>query len=44
MKNWKTSLIGILLIIISLFTVFKGVSGWAETMIGIAAGIGFIFS
>lgn len=43
-RSWKTSLLGIALIVAGIVTVFLGKSSWPESMFAVLAGAALVFS
>jgi hypothetical protein len=43
-KNWKTSLFGIVAILAGLYTGITGKSSWTEAVVIISIGTGLLFS
>lgn len=44
LKAWKTTTIGLILIIGAIATVFLGKADWTGALVGISTGIGFLFA
>ncbi|CAB5218488.1 hypothetical protein UFOVP213_22 [uncultured Caudovirales phage] len=44
LKAWKTTLLGLLLIIGAIATVFLGKADWTGALVGISTGIGLLFA
>ena len=44
MKDWKTSIVGIALIIGGIYTGVTGVASWTEVLSVVTTGLGFILS
>jgi len=44
MKNWKTSLVGLALVVGSIYTGVAGLASWTEVLLAVTAGIGFLYS
>ena len=43
-KGWKTSIIGLVIIIAALASVFAKDASWTDAVIGISVGIGLMFA
>jgi hypothetical protein len=44
LKAWKTTTIGLILIIGAIATVFLGKADWTGALVGISTGIGLLFA
>lgn len=43
-KSWKTTTVGLILIIGAIATVFLGKADWTGALVGISTGIGLLFA
>ncbi len=43
-RSWKTSLLGIALVVAGIVTVFLGKASWPEAMFAVLAGAALVFS
>ena len=43
-ENWKSTFVGVVIVVAGITSVFLGKSNWTEASIVIATGVGFILS
>lgn len=43
-KAWKTTTVGLILIIGAIATVFLGKADWTSALVGISTGVGLLFA
>ena len=43
-KNWKTTVLGLIMIAAGLYTGITAKASWTESMVIMTAGLGFVFS